>query len=285
MSDKKRLKKNRYKNSQAKEAEKRRHRVWSFLKIIGAGCLIGVMSSAFTFCYDFLTQCDYFDAREINIEGESKLTEDQIVQQANVELGKNILSLNLSVIRRRLLTFQWIADAEVRRELPSTIHIRIKEQNAVAVLDLGREYLMNESGEVFKILEPSDDKLIAGGVVFIRGLDYSDISDPGEPKSPTFAAVMDVLQVGYQNNGGVTSIKRVDVDREIGLTLHLSDRITKVNIGYNDYPLKYQKLKNILLHLDQQPEEMEIGVIDLKNLDRIVVKPNITQQPTNQKEV
>ena len=50
----------------------------------------------------------------------------------------------------------WIAEAEVSRELPSTIRIGIKEQKVLAVIDLKRKFLINTAGEIFKEVSATD---------------------------------------------------------------------------------------------------------------------------------
>ena len=90
------------------------------------------------------------------IEGNQRLSGKQIAEQAQVEEGMNILAVNLTLARKRLLSHPWIAEAEVLREVPSGIKIRIREHAPLAIVDLGRRFLINEKGEIIKAWTASD---------------------------------------------------------------------------------------------------------------------------------
>jgi len=106
------------------------------LKILGAAATGAAFSLLFVFVFDFLTQSEYFRAEEITVKGRNRLSEPEVLKQAQIASGMNILSINLAKAGKLLMTHPWIADAEVRRELPSGIHIRITEHKPAAVLDI-----------------------------------------------------------------------------------------------------------------------------------------------------
>jgi len=106
------------------------------LKILAAAAAGAAFSLLFVFVFDFLTQSGYFRAEEITVKGRNRLSEPEVLKQAQIASGMNILSVNLAKAGKLLMTHPWIADAEVRRELPSGIHIRITEHKPAAVLDI-----------------------------------------------------------------------------------------------------------------------------------------------------
>ena len=131
-------------------------RFWIGFKIVtGLGLLVAA-STGFIFIHDVITQCDYFKARSIVIEGEQRITERQIAELAHVKEKMNLFAINLTAVRKRLLSHPWIAEAMVIREIPSRLIIRIKEHVPLAVVDLGRKFLINEKGEIFKIWTVAD---------------------------------------------------------------------------------------------------------------------------------
>ena len=110
---KKRIRKNYYKNSGARKRNKILKRFVFGLKLTVAGTSLVLISLVFVFSYDFLTQCDYFKAKELMVIGTHRLTQKQVLTQASITNGINIFSVNLSKVRRRLLAHSWIEDAEV----------------------------------------------------------------------------------------------------------------------------------------------------------------------------
>ncbi len=283
-----RTRRNFYKNSIAKRRVKIMEYFKTSLKISAGIAALLLVSFTFIFGYDFLTQCDYFKAKSFSVTGVGKLTKEQVLKQARLDKGVNILSVNLSEVRKRLIAHLWIAEAEVSREFPSKIHIRIKEQKVLAVIDLERKFLINTAGEIFKEVSATDPD----NLPIVSGLEFSDINVLEETRSLPFDAVMQVLKLGQNPNGFLpnTLIKRIHVDREIGLTIHApafaSGMISTIKIGYHNYPGKYAGLKNVLTYMKKRNEFSRLVSIDLNNIDRIVVLPVSNESPANdQKEV
>lgn len=273
----KHIQRNYYKNSTAKKRNRIIKRLVFCIKTAVVVAALQLVSFLFLFSYDFLTQCDYFRAEKLVVTGADRLSEKQILQQAQIKKGINILSVNLSMARKRLLAHSWITEAEVSRDLPSEINIKIKEQKPLAILDLGRKFLINTSGEIFKEMAVSyPDQL-----PIVSGLEFSDINVCDKPRSIPFKAVMNVLELGKKSNSVLPYklIKRIQVDREMGLTIYAFERIKVIKIGYNDYPNKYARLKNILAHLKKRRGFSHLKSIDLNNLNRIVVNPTKRKSP------
>jgi cell division protein FtsQ len=282
--NRKRLRKNYYKNSASVKRNKMLTRFVFVIKLATVGAALMFVSLLFVFSYDFLTQCDYFKAKGLRVAGTHRLTQKQVLQQANITDGVNIFSVNLPKVRKRLLAQPWIEEAEVSRELPSGIHIRIKEQEPLAVLDLGRKFIINTQGEIFKEMDTSD----RCNLPIISGLEFSDINVKGEPRSFPFDAVLNILALGQQSESVLPCelIKRIDVDREMGLSIYAFDHIGEIKIGYNDYPSKYEMLRDVLFYLKKNDGFSRLESIDLNNLNRIVVNPaKIESAEKGRKEV
>ena len=267
----KRTRKNYYKNSAARRRYEIITRVIFSVKTAAVGTFLLLVSFLFMFTYDFVTQCDYFKAEGLTVTGAHRLTEEQVLQQSQINKGINILSVNLSRVRKRLLAHSWIEEAEVSRELPTGISIRIKEQRHLAILDLGRRFIINAHGELFKEMDASDHCRLP----VISGLEFSDINVRGESRSVPFDAVMKILALGKKPESVLPCrlIKRIRVDREVGLTIYEFDRIKAIKIGYDDYPNKYEMLRNVLFYLKKNGSFSQLESIDLNNLNRIVVNP------------
>ncbi len=267
----KRMRKNNYKHKSVKRRLVIIQHITFCLKIMTSIAIVAVMSIVFIFGHDFLTQCDYFTADSVEIKGLNRLSPNHVVEQARISPKDNILSINLSLARKSLLAHPWIAEANVRREFPDKIMITIKEQSPIAVIDLGRKFLINRDGEIFKESNPSDP----GNLPVVSGLELLDLNVSGEPRGNAFDAVMKVLKLGQRPECIIPnhSIKIIHADKEMGLTLYAFDPIFAIKLGYNDYPEKYGHLKNILFFLNKKSTLSDIKWIDLNNLNRIVINP------------
>ena len=279
------LRKNVRKNFRKSEKAARRNKflggILLSFKVMAAVVALAVVTGFFILVYDLATQCDYFAARRMSIEGTRRLTPEQVARQARVRIGDNILAVNLALVRKRLLAHPWIAEAEVRREIPSRLIIRVKEHDALALVNIGQKFLINHQGQIFKAWEPSDP----GNLPVISGLDVSDLTVYGRKQSSEknrapalsapFKAVMQVLQMGLQQGSILPNrlVRQIKVDRQIGLTLYAFSGIKAINLGYSDYPGKYHMLANLFSYLKRQSNILDFDRIDLNNLERVVVHP------------
>jgi cell division protein FtsQ len=258
------------------------NRIFLGFKVIAAMVFLVAVTAMFILVHNLITHCDYFRAKELEIEGLQRLTRQQVVRQAKVREGDNILSVKLSRVRRRLLTHPWIAEADVSREIPSRLIIRIKEHFAIAAVNLGgKRFLLNQRGQIFKKWNPDEGLHIP----VIKGLRLSDLAvyDNSRPNhlhqalldSIPYRAVMQILDLG-QRPGSVLPnhlIRQIRVDRQIGITVHAFDRDKAISFGYSDYIGKYQMLAQLLAYLEPQRNKLDFDRIDLNNLQRIVINP------------
>jgi len=247
-------------------------RVLFYLKTALVITIVPALSLLCIFGYDFLTQSDYFRAKTLEVEGNRVLSEEEIIKEAGINTGDNILSVNLSMVRKKIMANPWVSEAEVGRNIPSGIIIKITEHKCIAVLDLGKEFLLNENGEIFKEKAPEDP----GGVPVIQGLTFSDLNLSGARRTAAFNAVMSVLKLGRKPESILpnSEIKLIRVDREIGLTIHAFDETKTIKLGYDNYQDKYERLKNVLHYVKNGQDFPDFETVDLNNsVNRIVVSP------------
>lgn len=278
----------RYRRHKAKN-----RRLRSALLKTGAGVLgTALLSLLFVFCHDVVTQCRYFTIREITVSGGQRISKDRILRQAELRPGMNVFSVNLSVARKSLLAHPWISEAAIRRVVPSGLRITVREHRPLAIVDLGRRFLIDDNGTIFKELGRSDPQ----DLPVIRGLGYSDIEldPPAPPKayrsseaiaatpfernpvtSSIYRSAVRVLLLGREETAVLPNkkVRFIQVDREIGVTIHLLDREKSIRLGFDDYARKLDVLQSILAFTGEPKSWRlgEIGSIDLKNPDRVVV--------------
>ena len=276
--------------------------VIGFYAIAGIAGLLAT-SCLFVLAHDVIIQCDYFKASHVKIEGGQRLNDKQIIAVAQVKQGDNILAANLTMIRKRLLSHPWIAEAEVRREIPVGLHIRVYEHIPLAIVELDRKYLLNKKGQIFKEWTAADP----ANLPLVRGLELSDIGRVDQSaatgiRQPAgalenlqsqasinkpFEAVMQVLLMGKQARSMLSNrqIKHILVDREIGITLKVFKQMKTVVLGYHNYPIKLRMFKNILTYGRQRRSFPDFNRIDLNNVNRIVVNPVEPVAGADHKEV
>jgi len=275
----KQVRKNYYKNSRAQRRQRVIRRYLLGLKImLLAGGMTGT-SLLLILAYDTVTQSSYFEARTITVEGNQRFSKETILKQAGLKLHDNILSVNLNTLRYSLMADPWVAAAEVERELPDAIHIRIKERGPIAIVDLNRParlasqpacqlFYLDEEGEIFKPVESSDKVRVP----VVTGLALSDIDFNDQSGFRLFRAVMEVLRLSrlHQNVIPLHALHRIHVDRAPA-----SRNAVTIKLGFGDYESKYSRLGDMVPYLKKESGFLNLQSIDLNDSDRVVVRPSL----------
>lgn len=240
-----------------------------FLFMLASLCLISA--------YQFLINWDALLTTEIQVKGNQRLTRTEVIRQAGIAPGVNYISINPERIQQNLLRHSWIAAARVARELPAKLHIEVREHVPLAVLDLRERYILNTAGELFKKWEETDPLHLPE----IRGLRYGDLRDDaartfGNP----FKSVMNVLQSGNTSEGLLSNrwIEKIEVDREIGLTLWLRSApylldVRKIHLGYQLLSHQAERMNQLVHYLRTVEQIDRIASVDLSDPDAIIVVP------------
>ena len=97
-----------------------------------------------------------FATREVEVSGLSRLSREQALAVAGLELEQNVFEVSPEQARAGLLSHPWVADAIVSRRLPGSYRVQVREQKAAALLLLEGLYLVSEEASVFKALEAGD---------------------------------------------------------------------------------------------------------------------------------
>lgn len=227
-----------------------------------------------TLTYSLIIQSSVFGASTLTVTGNSRLTEQTVLRHADMYHGRNIFDINLELTRNKLLTHPWIKKAEVIREMPDTIRIRIVEHTPIAIIDFGKKYLINRDGDIFKQYNAENDVL-----PLVTGMFPQDFNVAGKKtsrdKSKPLEGLMDMLNTLKGAGSGILSagVNHIEVDRNVGITLVIGTSVKQVRLGYGDYKNKINRLNEVMEILGRKITLVNIDTIDLININRIVVKP------------
>jgi cell division protein FtsQ len=110
---------------------------------------LGAIGGGVWACHRWVTTSPRFEITAIAIRGAHHLRPDELRAALPIRPGDNVF-VDLAGVARVVRRNPWIASAEVRRILPHTITIDIREYTAAAVVELGELYLVEPSGHPFK---------------------------------------------------------------------------------------------------------------------------------------
>ncbi|MBT8338533.1 MAG: FtsQ-type POTRA domain-containing protein [Desulfatitalea sp.] len=268
--NKKKVRKNRFKKSSQPTPRRWLNRLRIGFRLTTLLVVLSAISALCMAGYTAVTRSAYFRTQTINVHCGKRLSHKEILTQAGIQSGDNLMAVNLRLARKRLLAHPWIATARVSRQIPNTIDIQVREHIPLARVDLGRIFLINLQGRIFKELEETDPL----DLPLVNGVTYADISLGNDTLSTPLAAVMKVLRMSREP-GAAISFSQIDclyLDREMGVVLTLKQKKRQIKLGYDDYEAKYKRYSQLRRHLEHNRRWQNYKTVDLKDPDRVVVE-------------
>ena len=240
---------------------KKSARALIFLSVASLGILLGYEA------YSLISRSSFFRLERIEVSALKRLTRDDVIAQAGIKPGDDLMSLNLGQIGEQLSKNPWVEKVRIRRYLPHTISIEISEQEPVAVASMGYLYYLNADGGVFKLLTEGDRL----DFPVFTGISEDDLTrDPAGSKEAlkSMIALVDLLK--ERKVLSLEDVSEVHYDKGYGFTIFMSGRGVPVRLGRTDFDEKLDRLARIYHTL--QPQMTTLEYIDLDYSYKIVVK-------------
>jgi cell division protein FtsQ len=273
---KKRIRRNTYKGGRKNRRAAVLVRARQVTRVFLTVALFGLFNLMLVFGYDWITQTNRLEIRSISVTGCEHLTPAEVKKQAGLQEAHNILAVNLTATRKRLLANPWIADAQVTRDIPDRLRIHIREHTCLAVLDLGRRFLLSDEGRVFKEVMPGE----MADLPVISGLTYTDLGQQAGAPTPVLRSVMKMLKPRSRSSlqDLIGRIREIRADPALGLTLFMADDrhpdgYRTVILGFGDFDEKCATMARIDAYLRKNGRYVGFSSIDLNNLNRVIVHP------------
>jgi len=215
-----------------------------------------------------IIQNNTFFAEQITVKGNKRLSRETILQTADINENQSIISMNLKLIRKRLLHSDWIDDCSVKREFPDKIEINIKEHTPAAKIKLNKTYLLNKEGRIFKKEVKND---LNRDIPEIQGLNIFDVNN----QSHDLNTAMNLIKTeeDIYNTGLFTGSSKIVMDKDIGVKIFNTTLCKKMILGFNDFEGKFKNLRLINIYFKNKFPDIKIDQLDLSRKNRVVITP------------
>ena len=213
----------------------------------------------------------FFKVQTVVVDGNSRYTDQEILDVTEIEVGENMFLLNKYAISGRITSqLPYVQSVQIRRGLPDTIYIQVEECTPVMAVVQGQDtWLVSRKG---KLLEKAGAGK-AGGYLQVAGV---------ELLLPTVASTMELPQDGtiskerllelvdcLEERGMLADTEAIDCSEADILVLRYAGRFD-VEIPYDsDFDKKLYFLEQIVDRL----EENERGTVILTMPDKGSFKP------------
>lgn len=145
----------------------RRGSLGRILLALQVGALGALLVSAVWAGYARVMASEKLKVTQVFVRGQHFLSEGEVRQLMGPAIGENILTVDLDALKKRLRGSPWVAAASVRRSLPDTLHVEIKERVPLALAEVDRLYLMDGDGTLIDVFGP---RTASFDLPIVRGL-------------------------------------------------------------------------------------------------------------------
>jgi len=191
------------------------------------------------------SQNDRFLIERLSVSSDGRLHTDHVREYAHVEEGMNLFALDLQRLRDDLEVMPIVESVEVKRVLPDTLEVRIRERVARARLgdeSTGYPLAMDHEGVV---LGPSS---VSPHLPYIAGFRKSGLRPGVRVEDPSVKSALEVLALcDSPQFSRFIKVFKVDVSHPDYLDLRLQ-KGERVLLSRNDVQSKLSDLCDIIRH-------------------------------------
>jgi hypothetical protein len=210
--------------------------------------------------YSKVMASDRLKVGRVDVRGSHFLSEGEIRQLMGPAVGENILGLDLEALKSSLRSSPWVADATVRRTLPDTLEVKIRERVPLALAEADGLYLMDAEGTLIEVYGP---RTAGFDLPIVRGLARST-GEARRDRAQRAGAILDDLG----DLAGEVSEVLLDENGDMRLVLKGRGEILKVGAP----PCRKQFLTFLSLRGELAQRMPRAEYFDLRFHDRIYAK-------------
>lgn len=101
-----------------------------------------------------VTKSSYFALKQVEVVGNLKeLTQPEVLKASGLSLKTNLFRIPLKEVEKNILQLPWVHSVLIRREIPATLWVHVKEKKAKAILLDKKLYFVSKEGVAFKEVE------------------------------------------------------------------------------------------------------------------------------------
>lgn len=273
MKDLKRNKQKKLKSNRRKKEKQPRDWKLLFQRLLRIGIATGsgfLLASGALLTAQMLLESGYFRVDQIRVEQQVRVSEGDILDASDIQIGDSLFDLQLHMIGRKIEEHPWVAKAQVERSFPDQVVIRVVERQARAIIDLDYLYYVDRGGEVFKMLETGDEL----DYPVITGIDRQFLLDqPDRTRNSLDLALGLMDQLEQRRIFNLDDVSEIHFDQQDGLIVHTRIGGVPVRMGKHNFFAKLNRLEAI--YEDLEPRLLALKYIDLNVTDRVIVKVDV----------
>jgi cell division septal protein FtsQ len=240
--------------------DKLKSRIFRILQITIAVVAFSVLGWASYSVVHYLRSAPRFEVKALSIAGVSgplkRVTEDQVIGQAEFEVGTNVFRVDLNAIRERVERLDWVHQAIVQRVLPDQIIIKVMEREPIGLARIGGEVYQFDADAKILGLDP----VSSASFPILDGLRRNDVAG-NVKRVGIYQTVMEEL--------GEAELSEVHINPAGEVVVVSASDPINVNLGASEFRTRWIKYLQLRAQIRQQfPQAVKV---DLRFKNQVVV--------------
>lgn len=216
-----------------------------------------------------VSETTLFRVNRVVVRGNSRLSTGEVLALLSDLKGSSVLSVDLTGYQRRLVDSPWVADATLRRILPGSVEISLRERTPIGLCRLvDHLYLVDGTGTVIDEYGPQYADLdlpIIDGLSAAPG-GASPAIDAG--RAELAAAVVDALSA---HRTLARRVSQIDVRDPRDAVVILEGETALLHLGDSHFVERLQSYLDLAPALRERVPD--IDYVDLRFDQRVYVRP------------
>ena len=259
-----------FRRAKVKPGRRKAARPWFSWRLVRVALAGAVVLYAGYRGFSLVLNATALQVSRITVSGNVRLTTGEVQQLAYGLQGRHILTVDLARYRRAILDSPWIADAALRRVLPSTIEISIVERRPFGISRMGtRLFLVDRQGTVIDEFGPQYAEF---DLPIIDGL----LRKPrkGQPAIDPARAQLaaHVIDSVAGNSTLARRLSQIDVNDAHNAVVLLDDDPALLLLGEERFRERLQSYVEVADALRERASA-DIDYVDLRFGQRVFMKP------------
>jgi cell division septal protein FtsQ len=215
--------------------------------------------------YFFLITWDKLNIRDIQVACLNEKVKDHVLGMTRSMTWGNIFLLDISKVQKRLGSYAWVKDVQVRKTFPASLKIDIAARTPAALMEKETIYLIDDEGVA---LEQSDLSAYPGLPLL---LDEGHFSQDSQEKLRLTRECLKGLSSEDKNR-----VETLDFSDMGDVILQFRGSPTKIKLGADRFAQNLDYYQNNIVRWESELGGLEY--VDLRFPDRVIVKP-LKNQP------
>jgi cell division protein FtsQ len=138
----------RFRRSQIHATRRRRLRTRPFWRGLRAAILLAVLAFGGYWAAQAAVDLPWLRVRHIRVHGNQRVHDGEVLTLLDGLKGDSLLTSDLDRWRSRLFASAWVADATLRRRLPGTVDVEIRERVPMGIARVGTTLILMDAAGI-----------------------------------------------------------------------------------------------------------------------------------------